>query len=118
MENEDLIESNTESYEPKAEPTVTLHSLIVPFVLSATLAFGGGYLLHGNLDGGSDHAAHAGDQLAIEQTKLQKTVIDSQEAQQKRFFDVQMRVVTDCEAKGNIPVFLGGGNVDCKVAPR
>lgn len=47
----------------------------------------------------------------IEMTKLQQ-------AQQQKFFDLQLQVVNACVKSGNVPVMSGGGNVDCKPMPK
>lgn len=47
----------------------------------------------------------------IEMTKLQQ-------AQQQKFFDLQLQVVNACVKSGNVPVMSGGGNVDCKPIPK
>lgn len=42
--------------------------------------------------------------------------LEAQTALQKRIEDLQIEVLRQCVAQGNIPLFLGG-NVDCKTGP-
>jgi len=125
MQNDDANESGNEpkelSYSGLAasphEPEITLPALAFLALLLAVLGGGVGYLLaHQESVRTSEAASRSSDQVNIEQFKMQKAGIDLQEAQQKRFFDIQMKVITDCETKGNIPVWANG-NVDCKVTP-
>lgn len=114
MENQDLTAGNTTANEPDygdEEPelsVVRMPAVIVVACLFALSTGALGYVLHG---GGQ----RPPDPLAMAQLAVQKEQIAAQESQSKRFADIQLKVMDDCEARGFIPV-INGPNVDCRTA--
>ena len=109
-ENEDILPSGNEpEIVVETAPIVSTPAVLV--ITLGLMAVSGlaGYLIH--------QQAPSNDVVQIENARAAKAQAEYQTECQKRVSDLQVEVVKQCVAKGNIPIFVNG-NVDCKVIPK